>query len=71
MTKTKVKDEKTKFWAVDDGEWRLVEGKIEQKLKPGLYELTVRESVMGPPSITLSEMKPRTDKLLTLPDSLC
>lgn len=60
-----------KFWAVDDGEWRLVEGTIHKKLTPGLYELTVREQMMGPPVIALAEMSPRTDKLLPLPDSLC
>lgn len=62
---------KEKFWAVDGGEWRLVEGTIEHLLKPGLYELVVRESLMGPPTITLAEMTPKTDKLFALPDSLC
>lgn len=71
MSKSKAEKPPSKFWAVDDGEWRLVEGRIEHKLNPGLYELTVREMMMGPPSITLSEMKPKTDKLLALPDSLC
>lgn len=71
MSKSKAEKKPNKFWAVDDGEWRLVEGTIEQKLKPGLYELTVREMMMGPPAITLTEMKPKTDKLLPLPDSLC
>jgi len=73
MAKKSVKElvPKEKFWAVDDGEWRLVEGTIEHLLKPGLYELVVRESLMGPPSITLSEMTPKTDKLFALPDSLC
>jgi hypothetical protein len=60
-----------RFWAVDDNEWRLVEGRIEYKIKPGLYQLVVRESFMGPPSITLAEMQPKTDKLFPLPDSLC
>jgi SpoVK/Ycf46/Vps4 family AAA+-type ATPase len=62
---------KEKFWAVDEGEWRLIEGEIKKELAPGLYELTVRERAFGPPSITLVEMKPKTDKLLALPDSLC
>lgn len=70
MAKTQEK-KKSKFWAVDEGSWRLVEGTIEQKLKPGLYELTVAEGFMGPPMISLTEMSPRTDKLLPLPDSLC
>lgn len=60
-----------KFWAVEDGEWRYVEGTIHKRLKPGLYELMVRDRMMGPPSITLMEMSPKTDKLLPLPDSLC
>jgi replication-associated recombination protein RarA len=60
-----------KFWAVDNGEWRVVEGAIREDLDPGLYELTVREQMMGPPLITLNEMAPVTDKLLPLPDSLC
>jgi hypothetical protein len=74
MAKKSPKEEiapKEKFWAVDGGEWRLVEGTIEHVLKPGLYELVVRESLMGPPSITLAEMTPKTDKLFALPDSLC
>jgi hypothetical protein len=74
MAKKSPKEETTpkeKFWAVDAGEWRLVEGTIEHKLKPGLYQLMVRESLMGPPSITLAEMTPKTDKLFALPDSLC
>jgi hypothetical protein len=73
MSKKTVKETapKEKFWAVDDSEWRLVEGTIEHKLKPGLYQLMVRESLMGPPSITLAEMTPKTDKLFALPDSLC
>lgn len=66
-----LKPQSNKFWAVDDSEWRLVEGSIEHKLKPGLYQLVVRESFMGPPTITLAEMKPKTDKLFALPDSLC
>jgi hypothetical protein len=66
-----LKPESKKFWAVDEGEWRLVEGSIEHMLKPGLYQLVVRESFMGPPTITLAEMKPKTDKLFALPDSLC
>jgi SpoVK/Ycf46/Vps4 family AAA+-type ATPase len=60
-----------KFWAVDEGEWRLVEGTIHKELNPGLYKLTVRERMMGPATISLSEMAPSTDKLLPLPDSLC
>jgi len=62
---------KNRFWAVDEKEWRLVEGEIKYDLVPGLYELKVRESMMGPPSITLAEMTPKTDKLFPLPDSLC
>lgn len=59
-----------RFWAVSEGEWRLVEGEIEHTLRPGLYQLAVKESLMGPPSITLNEMTPKTDRLFPLPDSL-
>lgn len=60
-----------KFWVVDNGEWRLVEGEIRKKLEPGLYELTVVEQMMGPPVLSLVSMKPKTDALWALPDSLC